>query len=316
MRKPWIVVLGTLLLFYSLAYAATYTGTTLVDLVLTTPDGATEPVSILDDAIIEIKKVYTGTYYDHVQLTNSSGASTAVGDVLCYSTAGDTAAILCDTSASLQKYVVALQVITNTSTGYFARSGRVLAKTTGTIARGQYVKKSVTTLVIDDAGTAVSATAKPPIGTIGIALTAAASGSATIHLFDKPVYFPGITSATQDVATIESTTSTTYTDLATVGPAVTLTPGRATNQMIHIKAQMRNSATTGETYISVAIAGVAAVVADSAMTTSDAASSDHTQSSFSTPTSVADGSTHTMKYRVTANTGTYSSRRISAFTLN
>lgn len=56
MRKPWVIVLVVFLFLYGLAYAATYTGNTVGDLVVTTPDGSIEPVSILDDAVKEIKR--------------------------------------------------------------------------------------------------------------------------------------------------------------------------------------------------------------------------------------------------------------------
>lgn len=121
--------------------------------------------------------------YDAVLLTNSASGSTAVGDVLALSTAGDSAAVLGDTQSSLQQYVVAEAVIANAATGEFARSGIVSAKAQGSIARGQYVRKSATARAVEDSGTAVGATTAPPSGALGIALAAAAGGLVTCLWF-------------------------------------------------------------------------------------------------------------------------------------
>ncbi len=55
------------------------------------------------------------------------------------------------------------------------------------------------------------------------------------------------TRSTQDVATSETTTSTTYTDLATSGPAVTITPGRTTDQWISV-SYVGGNTTAGDSY--------------------------------------------------------------------
>src|SRR3990167_8092297 len=152
------LVLFTFLLT-SLVWSATYTGTTIVDIDVATPDGSTEPVSILDDAIKEIKTILTGTKYNWTKLTNKTCAALAAGEVVAIDTSNNSAVALGDTSASILQYVIALQTIAINANGLFATHGVVAnVKYTGVIARGQYVKKSVTTLVIDDAGTAVSTT--------------------------------------------------------------------------------------------------------------------------------------------------------------
>lgn len=141
--------------------------------------------------------------YDAVLLTNSAAGSTAVGDVLAVSTAGDSAAILGDTVRSLQKYVVAQAVIANAATGEFARSGVVTALANGAIARGQYIRKSATARSVEDAGTAIGATAAPPVGALGVALAAAAGGTVLMYLFDKTVthIFANAYSALYDAGT-------------------------------------------------------------------------------------------------------------------
>ena len=122
--------------------------------------------------------------------------------------------------------------------------------------------------------------------------------------------------ATAGVATGETTTSTSYTDLATVGPAITLSPGRTTDQLILHAANCRTSALGDSVAHSVAIAGAAASDADAHQHTSSTADAVVRASVHILALSVANGSTHTMKYRVGAGTGTFTERRISAFTLN
>ena len=128
----------------------------------------------------------------------------------------------------------------------------------------------------------------------------------------------GVTRSTQNVATGETTTSVTYTDLATSGPAVTITPTNAvaTDQIILYSATMDTSSAGNRSFMSPAIAGAAASDIDAQINTSGGASQPYRNSAHALPTAVASGSTHTAKYRVTAGTGTFADRRISAFTLN
>jgi len=124
------------------------------------------------------------------------------------------------------------------------------------------------------------------------------------------------TRSTADVATAETTTSVSYTDLATSGPAVTLTPGRTTDQQILHAARCSTSSAGDAVVYSVAIAGSGAVDDDAHVHTSAIASAVVRSTSHVLALNVANGATHTMKYRVGAGTGTYSNRRISAFTLS
>jgi hypothetical protein len=139
------------------------------------------------------------------------------------------------------------------------------------------------------------------------------SGTVTITHQAGQIVFGGqavITSATADVTTAETTSSTSYTDLTTSGPAVTITPGRTTDQMILIKSDISNSA-SDRTFMSVAIAGAAAVDANAIQSSGTTGYGGHILT-----TAVANGSTHTAKYKVNSGTGTFVNRRISAFTLN
>lgn len=147
--------------------------------------------------------------------------------------------------------------------------------------------------------------------------THAVTADRTYTLPDSSVTLAGNpTTATADVTTSETTTSATYTDLATVGPAVTLTPGRTTDQMIFVSARIANNTGGQDSYISPAIAGAAASDVDAFLWAVAAANYFERGSSHTLASSVANASTHTAKYRVAGGTGTFVNRRISAFTLS
>ena len=125
--------------------------------------------------------------YEGVSLTNRSGGSTVAGDVHVVSGANDASAILGDTVNTYQKCVVAMAVISNNAAGEYARSGYISAiKSTGTINRGDWIRKSATTKCVESTGVngLVSATAAPR-GAIGIACAAASGGFVAAMLFDK-----------------------------------------------------------------------------------------------------------------------------------
>ena len=131
-----------------------------------------------------------------------------------------------------------------------------------------------------------------------------------------------VVAASADVDVTQSTTSTTYTDLATSGPAVTLSPGSATTQVISVSGG--NVECTGTlAYASVAVAGAAAVD-NNAGGQFEVTDNITAGPRLLLETAVADASTHTMKYRRhDAGTGTFAQqaqggrigRRIIAFCL-
>ena len=155
---------------------------------------------------------------------------------------------------------------------------------------------------------------------------AAATGSAAFaarrdHKHGMPTLAPVATSGTASVATLEATTSTSYTNLATTGPAVTLSPGRTTDQVILFEVMATNNTLGAATLASVAIAGATATNGDALQLRQEVASDIETMFGHILAASVADGSTHTVKYRVNTGTGTYGQdvatkgRRITAYTL-
>jgi hypothetical protein len=117
------------------------------------------------------------------------------------------------------------------------------------------------------------------------------------------------------VVTSQTTTSLGYTDLATVGPSVTVTMVAGQTALVLISARVKHSAAGGQSaLISFAVTGATAQSAsdnDSAET-ADTTTGGSTISRAAVFTAGATGShTFTMKYQVQAGgTGTYFNRRI------
>jgi hypothetical protein len=121
---------------------------------------------------------------------------------------------------------------------------------------------------------------------------------------------------TATVATSQSTTSTTFTDLATVGPSVTLTTG--TQVLVFVTTFMQNSA-TDEITADFEISGAttrAASVRTSALQEIFVGNNSRTRFTCVNLMTVTAGSnTFTMKYRVSSGTGTFEDRTITVVTL-
>lgn len=117
---------------------------------------------------------------------------------------------------------------------------------------------------------------------------------------------------TAEVNTSQSTTSTSYTDLSTVGPSVTVTTG--TRALVMINAQFENNTTNASCSVSFAVSGATSL---SAITTYGmaidgltASNSNRKGASYLLQTLNAGSNTFTMKYNVGSGTGTFSKRRI------
>ena len=122
--------------------------------------------------------------------------------------------------------------------------------------------------------------------------------------------------ATNSVATSQTTTSTSYTDLATSGPAVTVTIGANGLALVIISCYQFNSG-AGETYMSFAVSGASTVAAatETASTVTPGTSA-YVYSFTKLVTGLTAGSnTFTAKYAVSSGTGTFRSRLISVIPL-
>ncbi len=115
------------------------------------------------------------------------------------------------------------------------------------------------------------------------------------------------------VATSETTTSTSYTNLATPGPAVTVTTGATA--LVFVSARIAQSTATAAVYQSFAISGATTVAADDRFGTEwqpEGANRNSRATSALMVTGLTPGSNvFTQQYRVSANTGTFSLRQIS-----
>ena len=118
---------------------------------------------------------------------------------------------------------------------------------------------------------------------------------------------------TASVATEQTTTSTSYTDLATAGPAVTVTTG--TKALVIVSANLWNSGATQNTFMGFAVSGATTVAAND-----NFALQVYSGSGITTVTAsfayiitglTAGSNTFTAKYRVITGTGNYRWRTIT-----
>lgn len=114
------------------------------------------------------------------------------------------------------------------------------------------------------------------------------------------------------VATSQTTTSTSYTDLATAGPAVTEVTG--TRALVCISARIENSVAGGESWMAVTVSGASAVAAADGLGLGFQSYTGGGKARIGMPiiySGLTEGSnTFTAKYRVSTGTGTFVNRRI------
>lgn len=154
-----------------------------------------------------------------VRLTNRTGGTHTVGDVVVLDSVNDSSVAASTTQGSLKKVFVALEANGNTVAGIYAAEGPVTAKAQGIIARHQYVRLSATTGAVEDAGAAMTTGTPAPLGAVGVALSAAAAGVVVVYLFAFTVGGPPIT------AGYIKGTGTGYSTQATPLPAADLGSG-------------------------------------------------------------------------------------------
>jgi hypothetical protein len=178
---------------------------------------------------------------------------------------------------------------------------------------GDYVTISSTTAGnCHDAGTT-----RPTSGQIlGIVLSTngASSTARAIRLFsaETPGTHPVPTSAL--VSTSQTTTSSSYTDLTTVGPSLTVNVSSSGTALVMLTAQLSNSNANRICYMGFAVSGASTVAASDAQSVSlTSASANATAQVTATylVTGLTPGSnTFTAKYRRTNNTCTFVNRSI------
>lgn len=110
----------------------------------------------------------------------------------------------------------------------------------------------------------------------------------------------------------QTTATTTYTDLTTVGPTITITTG--TKGLISVGSYMGVGTAAGRAWMSHAISGASTAAASDTyaiMSTSAGASELHGYSQLTLWTTLTAGSNvFTAKYRATGGTGSWAQRRV------
>jgi hypothetical protein len=170
------------------------------------------------------------------------------------------------------------------------------------------------------AATAADTVARVAVGTNGQVLTADSAETAGVK-WATPTPSAITAVASDTVLTAQTTTSTAYTDLATAGPAVTLTTG--TSAIVTISAILGQGADSGQTInAGVAVSGASTIAASndySLFLNGDDFTSSSGNVSISTTfkvTGLTPGSnTFTMKYRTSSSTARFENRHITVFAI-
>jgi len=139
--------------------------------------------------------------------------------------------------------------------------------------------------------------------------------AANLNLLSNDV--AALVSTTATVDTSETTTSTTYADLATVGPAQTINTGDRTAVLIMVAGILFNSGAANATFISVAVSGATTLAANDvyALRAGGAGYAANLQLQMSLVYKItgltAGSNTFTCKYKVSAGTGTFIDRKLT-----
>jgi hypothetical protein len=129
----------------------------------------------------------------------------------------------------------------------------------------------------------------------------------------------GAGAVTAYVATSQTTTSTSYADLATTTDAVTITVGSSGAALVNIYSYMGNNTSPQICQVGFAISGATTRAASdeySILAQNQVSGWNDRRSGLFLLTGLTPGSTtFKMKYKVSGGTGTYSDRRISVIPL-
>lgn len=121
----------------------------------------------------------------------------------------------------------------------------------------------------------------------------------------------------QNVATSETTTSTTFTDLTTPGPSITLTTG--TKAIVMLAAHMSNGTGTNHCSAAVDVSGASTIAASDsrAIRFEPTSANDAARIGIAYIHTGLTGGSNTFKlqYRVEGGTGTFLNRHLSVFAL-
>jgi hypothetical protein len=114
------------------------------------------------------------------------------------------------------------------------------------------------------------------------------------------------------VATAQTTTSTSFTDLATAGPSVTVTVGASGKVALHLACRMANSTGDTDCYAGVNVSGASTIAASTLLVANAAATKIQQFGATTILTGLTPGSTtFKMQYAVAAGTGTFQVRELT-----
>lgn len=122
----------------------------------------------------------------------------------------------------------------------------------------------------------------------------------------------GFAAAFAEVATLQTTTSTTYTDLTTAGPAVTITvPTGGMRVKITVGCELAQQSTAARVYMGYAVSGSTTIAAtDTTAVMQNGTGLTDQYSHVSVVTLSAGSNTITAKYRTASGTAQFSNRKI------
>lgn len=152
-------------------------------------------------------------------------------------------------------------------------------------------------------GTGANTAAKLSAGTAGQVLKSA--GAAAANVWSSPGDF---VTGVDSVATSQTTTSTSFADLATVGPSVAVTVGATGKVKVTLSCRLKNTG-ANDCYVGIVVSGASTVAAATYMLQNGTAESEfsrvHVFSGLSTGST-----TFKMQYAVAAGTGTFAQREL------
>lgn len=189
------------------------------------------------------------------------------------------------------------------------------------IGTGTHSHADIPNTIVTAKGDIVTATASATparvgVGTNGQYLKADSTASTGLSWATLTAISP--TSDSASVATLQSTTSTSYTDLTTAGPAVTVTTG--TKALVIITALQYNDLAGAYSRSSYAVSGATTTAASDTVCIANrqpAASADLAirVSSASLATLTAGSNTFTMKYKASTSNALFADRSIFVMNL-
>jgi hypothetical protein len=123
--------------------------------------------------------------------------------------------------------------------------------------------------------------------------------------------------ASQNIGTNETTTSVNYTDLATIGPAVTTVTGNSA--IIFLKAGLENTGISASSFMGFEVTGASSLAASDTSAINIAGTAQNTRfrmgSAYMLNSLTAGTNTFTAKYKVGAGTGSFNQRQLAVFPL-